>query len=207
MTRPDLVLTGAIEGLLLSGSPVNVDFLGLAVPGIYTAPDTRPANQRNGPHLVVPVDCWPDDFNGTSKMIRSCKSEEVTLDLTHPLGLATALRYLKERGHDGSRFAARPDALAWCILSVSRGGPMLGGVIVGIAYMDGVGCACVEGGGVVGGTARRGSGWYAQHPGKERSGPFDSMSAAEDAFAAAALAASYALLNDDGLQLPTLPVV
>lgn len=203
---PDLTLTGAVEGLLLRGSPVNVDFLGLAVPGVYTARDTRPANQRNGPYLVAPVDCWPEDFNGSSEMIRSCKSEETTLDLTHPLGLATALHYLRERGHDLAWAARWPDVVAWSVLSVARGGHPI--IAVGGQWMpqSGVGskgwirlCVASRHGDrpPLGTPCRVGSGLILAASASKRKG--------EDA---AALAANYALLNDDStLTLPSLPEV
>lgn len=198
MTRPDLVLTGAVEGLVTRGSP------------LWWRDEETP--------YVALTGAWMDDRDG-GMFLNACPCAGIplgvmdhpsnfTLDLTHPLGLATALYYLRERGHDGSRFAAHLDALAWCVLSVSRGGGLLRGMITGIAYMDGVGCALLEGGGTVGGTVRRDRHWYARLPGGEKSGPFDSMNASEDAFEVAALAAGYAVfITDDTLNLPLLPEV
>ena len=234
---PDLTLTGAVEGLLLRGSPVNVDFLGLAVPGVYTARDTRPANQRNGPYLVAPVDCWPEDFNGSSEMIRSCKSEETTLDLTHPLGLATALHYLRERGHDLAWAARWPDVVAWSVLAVARGGEpprcvldewrterlVCGRNTPGADEHGNVECATrsYKAAPRRFGSWRRASvtpdGWYLETTERIPDGGSATISyvkgpetgdAGRAVADAAALAAGYALLNDDStLTLPSLPEV
>ena len=213
MNRPDLTLTGAVEGLLLRGSPVNVDFLGLAVPGVYTAPDTRPANQRNGPHLVAPVDCWPEDFNGSSEMIRSCKSEETTLDLTHPLGLATALHYLRERGHDPAWAARWPEVVAWSVIAVSRGGPVIVEVLSKWddehdARWGRNGCAVCMSSKDDDDFCVMPLGWRFGWPSHIQDRGPETGDLGRAKADAAALAASYGLLNEDGsLQLPQLPDV
>ncbi len=195
----NLTLTGAIDGLLMRGSPVwwrdeETPFV-IVLPLAWPSPGPVEGVTLAAPAQELCLGVQDDRSN-------------FTLDIAHPLGMATALHYLRERGHDLAWAARWPDVVAWSVISVSRGGGLLRGVIVGIAYMDGVGSALLEGGGTVGGTVRRGDGWHARHPGGARSGPYDNMNAAEDAFEAAALSAGYAvLITEDTLTLPPLPEV
>jgi len=210
-----LALTGDIPGLLRRGSPVLVRFGDVLVPGVYAMADERPEDKRNGPHTIAPVDEWPPatDFNGSAAMSRSCRDDEVALDLTDPLGLHTAILWLRERGHEVP--ATWPvEAVAWSVLSVSRGGEpinrrILTWWLVNPRWPERHFRSVV-------GTDHNNSyaTWYVNESRWRWGFAFECGGLAQTeaegkALAdAAALAANYALTNDDGtLTLPALPVL
>lgn len=116
-----IVLTGAIPGLLRRGSPVVKTWDG---------DDDDPGFTSNG----IVLERLPDDAAGerwrcwfTHPRIGLDIGFPPHLDLTDPLGLHTAVLWLRERGHKVPE-AWPIEAVAWSVLSVSREGPMLAGV-------------------------------------------------------------------------------
>jgi hypothetical protein len=112
-----LVLTGAIPGLLRRGSPVRVQL----------ASDTEIAGVHQYGRVMV-QDGGLADIYGIGTDSEEVAPEEVRLDLTDPLGLHTAILWLRERGHNLRWADARPDVMTWSVLSVSRGGVPIQGV-------------------------------------------------------------------------------
>ena len=189
-----IALTGAIPGLLMQGSPA-----------VYRA---------NGQRVMVLCvgSVTVDVFDGAADRRVQPPLDAVALDLTHPLGLATALHYLKERGHDLAWATPWPEVVAWSVVSVSRGGKPIVGVDTSqwrrsVREPDWI----TRGG--HGNTPLRmteGSGWkyYGTRNPLDRwteHGP-EAGEAGQACADACALCDGYALLNPDNtLTLPTLP--
>lgn len=102
--RSDLILTGAIPGLLRRGSP--------------TDRGTVVALDRGKASVVALVDFMELTVNGV--WIVPCAA--LTLDLTDPTGRFHALLWLRERGHDLRWAEDEPEVLAWSVLNVAGGG-------------------------------------------------------------------------------------
>jgi hypothetical protein len=80
-----------IPGLLRKGTPLIVTIEGHApVSGLYVGPDTVDEAKRHGPHLVGPVDPWPDYGFDAAWMTRSCTDAEIDLDWSDPTARAHA---------------------------------------------------------------------------------------------------------------------
>ena len=104
-----IVLTGAVPGLLRRGSPA-----------MYHANGQRVIVLHVGPVTV-------DVYDGSLDRRLQPPLAAVALDLSDPTGRFHALLWLQERGHEVP--TTWPiEAVAWSVLSVSRGGPMLAGI-------------------------------------------------------------------------------
>jgi hypothetical protein len=193
-----LVLTGAIPGLLRRGSPVSL-----------------PSGGRDGPDGTVVLYLADSGEYATASLTAGpwvfYDRDDLTLDLTNPLGLHTAVIWLRERGHEVP--ATWPvEVVAWSVLSVSRGGEpinkrILTWWLVNPMYPD------RHFRSVVGTDHNSGyASWYVNENRWRWGFAFECGGLAQTeaegkALAdAAALAANYALTNADGtLTLPPLP--
>lgn len=185
---PALRLSGAISGLLRRGSPV--------------------ANQGGDERAVVvsvedPVAMYvairtADPHPAKRIAWYGYTQRSWLLDLTDPTGRYHALLWLRERGHDLRWAEDEPEVLAWSVLSVSRGG----GPIVGIVAQR-----CWGSAGCPPGTTR----YYMEREGDRAQIFYADVTRKtdeRDAKIAEALAARYAIRNPDGsLTLPELPKV
>lgn len=128
------------------------------------------------------------------------------VDMTHPFGRFHALLWLRERGHDLRWAENEAEVLAWSVLSVARGG----GSIVGILAVWTEGASDSAANYVRENVPESGhAGLLVWH--KNALWMLDKPcgQSLEDRAAAdrAALAAGYALRNEDSLTLPSLPEV
>lgn len=203
-----LVTVHAVPAAFVRGAPVFESgesalrgWTGVVVPSL------------RGPHLVVR---WENDSRGMETSLTG----GTALDLCDPLGRAAAFAYLRARGatHDVRLRRLEEDgleqALAWSVLSVSRGGELLEGYIhVQRGFVSGSGFFGTRGYMVAGAPVptRAGSkkswGWRFEADEALCTGPEFGDEGRVQA-TAAALAHRFAVREMDGpLLLPPLPAL
>lgn len=199
----DLTLTGDVPNLLRPGSPVLAPDIHppfLDVPCIYLCRSL--GSEAVGYVAHQYEEPWTDGTPRDRSWTSATRNSKVRLDLSRPTGRYHALLWLRERGHDLRWAEDQPQVLAWSVLSVARGGRSLFGLLPMWAPESRDNSDWDETRGWI--ACIGADGWSIAFVGTSgpETGP-EGRAAADRA----ALAAGYALRNDDGLTLPPLPEV